>query len=87
SCDGTSSTPKWCQDGYTRVVGKGCCPPGVDPNRGGACLQCAVREPALAVDCGNCNCGSGYTVVRNGMTCSCEWDGVTFPAKAAKACF
>lgn len=87
SCDGTSSTPKWCQDGYTRVVGKGCCPPGVDPNRVGACLQCAVREPALAVDCGNCNCGSGYTVVRNGMTCSCEWDGVTFPAKAAKACF
>lgn len=87
SCDGISSTPKWCQDGYTRVVGKGCCPPGVDPNRVGACLQCAVREPALAVDCGNCNCGSGYTVVQNGMTCSCEWDGVTFPAKAAKVCF
>ena len=87
SCNGSSSTPTWCQDGYTRVEGKGCCPAGVDPNRVGACLQCAVREPALAVDCGNCNCGAGYTVVRNGMTCSCEWDGVTFPAKASKVCF
>ena len=42
-CDGISSTPTWCQDGYTRVEGKGCCPAGVDPNRVGACLQCAVR--------------------------------------------
>ena len=85
-CDGISSTPKWCQDGFTRVEGKGCCPPGANPNRAGACKLCAVREPDLAVDCGNCHCGAGYTVVRNGMTCSCEWDGVTFPAKTAKAC-
>ena len=86
-CDGISSTPKWCQDGFTRVEGKGCCPPGANPNKFGACKLCAVREPDLAVDCGNCHCGAGYIVVRNGMTCSCEWDGVTFPAKTAKVCF
>ena len=84
SCDGTSSTPKWCQDGYTRVVGKGCCPPGVDPNRGGACLQCAVRDQTVLPnnDCNGCRCGAGY--IQNG--CNCIWDGITFPAKQNKMC-
>lgn len=87
ACDGTSTTPKWCQDGYTRVVGKGCCPPGADTSKIGACLQCATKSLDLATDCSNCNCGAGYTVVQRGRNCSCEWDGVTYPAKASKVCF
>ncbi len=84
SCDWTSSTPKWCQDGYTRVVGKGCCPPGVDPNRVGACLQCAVRDQTVLPnnDCNGCRCGAGY--IQKG--CNCIWDGITFPAKLNKMC-
>lgn len=82
-CDGTSITPAWCQDGLTRVEGKGCCQSGYTSTT--QCLQCAVLE-RVAVDCSDCNCGSGYTVVQNGTTCSCEWDGVTLPAKAATAC-
>lgn len=87
SCDGVNATPRWCPDGFTRIEGKGCCPPGVDPNKMGACMLCHTATPDLAVDCGSCNCGVGYVVVRSGMTCSCQWDGVTFPAKPAKVCF
>ena len=41
SCNGTSITPAWCRDGFTRVEGRGCCPAGYTSTT--ACLQCAVR--------------------------------------------
>lgn len=44
-CDGTSTTPAWCQDGLTRVAGKGCCPSGYTSST--QCLQCAVSALAL----------------------------------------
>ena len=60
SCDGINSTPRWCQDGYTRVEGKGCCPPGVDANRVGACYLCRTTSaPVISNTCANGlqNCG------------------------------
>ena len=42
-CDGISTTPAWCAEGYIRIEGKGCCAPNMNPDSSGACMLCAVR--------------------------------------------
>ncbi len=43
ACDGTSSTPRFCDNGLIRVEGRGCCPSDYASKPGYACYQCAIR--------------------------------------------
>ncbi len=72
SCNGTSSTPLWCQDTHVRVEGKGCCRIGYTANE--MCFQCSVRDGVSIRDtsCSDCICGTGGTPYYNGTMCICK---------------